>query len=102
MKRKKITKAAAMGLCAAMLLAGCGSTGGNNASGSASTGTTEKTQEASKEAGSEEAKTKTQEALKFKVTTVYFGEQVPGRYRNPEKVDRAVRGKDGQTLRHHL
>ena len=52
MKRKNITKAAAMGLCAAMLLAGCGSAGGNNASGSASTGTTEKTQEASKEAGS--------------------------------------------------
>lgn len=77
MKRKNITRAAAMGLCAAMLLAGCGSTGGNNASGSASTGTTEKTQEASKEAGSEEAKTETQEALKFKVTTVYFGDKSP-------------------------
>lgn len=102
MKRKKITKAAAMGLCAAMLLAGCGSTGGNNASGSASTGTTEKTQEASKEAGSEEAKTETQEALKFKVTTVYFGDKSPEDTEIQKKWNRAVRGKDGQTLRHHL
>lgn len=69
MKRKNLSKIVALGMCAAMLLSGCGADKGKSGSAQATSG--KSTSAASTNTGD------SKEALKFKVTTIYFGDKSP-------------------------
>lgn len=87
MKLKKLLRITALGLCATMLLAGCGTKGTDNGSQESASN--------AQESGSEEG---TNDPLSFKITTVYFGDEAPENTKIQEEWIKLCEEKMGRDL----